>query len=62
MFVIENYHLDVAIHEEAMSSAGFREVRCLCPRSSPDGEAAHGKDFWTSFVDYPPITLIECVK
>jgi toxoflavin synthase len=61
-FVIENYHLNIAIHEEALSAAGFREVRWRRPTLSPEGEAAYKNDFWTSFLDCPPITLIECVK
>jgi toxoflavin synthase len=61
-FEIENYHLDFAIHEESLRRAGFREVRWHGPRLSPEGQAAYEKDFWTSFLDYPPITFIECVK
>jgi toxoflavin synthase len=61
-FEIENYHLGVAIHEEALISAGFREVRWHGPRLSLEGETANEKGFWTSFLDYPQITLIECVK
>ena len=61
-FEIENYHLDIAIHEEALRRAGFREVRWHGPRLSPVGQAAYEKDYWTSFLDYPPITFIECVK
>jgi ubiquinone/menaquinone biosynthesis C-methylase UbiE len=61
-FEIENYYLDVAVHEEALSSAGFREVRWHPPLLSHEGEAAYGKDFWTNFLEYPPITLLECFK
>jgi ubiquinone/menaquinone biosynthesis C-methylase UbiE len=61
-FEIENYHLDIAIHEEALRRAGFREVRWHGPRLSPDGQGAWEKDYWRSFLDYPPITLIKCVK
>ena len=61
-FDIENYYLDVAIHEAAFRSAGFQAVRWRPPRLSPEGEAAHGKNFWATFLDHPPITLIECVR
>ena len=43
---VENYHLDMAAHEEALRAAGFREVRWHRPRLSPEGEAADGRDFW----------------
>jgi ubiquinone/menaquinone biosynthesis C-methylase UbiE len=61
-FEIENYHLGIAIHEEAFRRAGFKEISWRAPRLSPDGEAALGQDFWTTFMDYPPITFIECEK
>ncbi len=60
-FDIENYYLDVAIHEEALRRAGFQEVHWHRPRLSPEGQAAYGSDFWSSFLNHPPITLIECV-
>jgi ubiquinone/menaquinone biosynthesis C-methylase UbiE len=61
-FNIENYHLDVAIHEAAFRQAGFRTVRWHAPRLSPDGLALHGAEFWSSFLEQSPIALIECVK
>jgi ubiquinone/menaquinone biosynthesis C-methylase UbiE len=61
-FEIENYYLDVSIHEQALRSAGFREIRWHGPRLSRDGEVLHGRDFWKSFLDHPPVALIECVQ
>jgi ubiquinone/menaquinone biosynthesis C-methylase UbiE len=61
-FSIENYHLDLACHEAAFQSAGFREVRWHQPRLSEEGKAAYGADFWTDLMDHPPITFIECVR
>ena len=61
-FEIENYHLSVAVHEEALRRAGFREIRWHAPRLSPDSLMAHGPDFWSDFLDYPPVAFIECVK
>jgi ubiquinone/menaquinone biosynthesis C-methylase UbiE len=61
-FTIENYHLDVAIHEQSFATAGFQSVRWHAPRLSPQGAAAYEPGFWSNFIDYPPITLIECVK
>ena len=61
-FEIENYFLDVAIHEEAFRQAGFREV-CwhppqLAPESVREGDAA----FWADFMNHSPVSFIECVK
>jgi toxoflavin synthase len=61
-FDIENYHLDVAIHEEAFRKAGFRDIRWHAPRLSPDGLLANDLEFWSTFLDHPPVTFIECVK
>src|SRR3954451_21660896 len=38
-FQVENYHLGVETHEEALRAAGFREVRWHQPRLSPQGES-----------------------
>jgi toxoflavin synthase len=61
-FSIENYHLDVATHEEELRLAGFREVRWHAPRLSPEGESTFGREFWATFMDQSPITFIECSK
>ena len=61
-FSIENYHLDVATHEEALRSAGFREIRWHPPRLSPEGESAFGRESWSVFLERSPITFLECVK
>jgi len=61
-FEIENYFLDVSVHEEMLQSAGFREIRWHRPRLSPEGKATHGLDFWKCFLDHPPIIGIECFK
>ncbi len=61
-FEIENYHLDVAAHEQALTSAGFQSVRWHKPRLSPAGEAGFERGFWAPLLDHPPMVLIECVK
>jgi ubiquinone/menaquinone biosynthesis C-methylase UbiE len=61
-FEIENYHLDADIHEDALCRAGFREIRWHAPRLSPDGLSHCEPSHWSSFLDYPPVAFIECVK
>jgi ubiquinone/menaquinone biosynthesis C-methylase UbiE len=61
-FSIENYYLDTAAHEEALRSAGFREVRWHAPRLSPQGAADHGQEFWQTFLAHPPIIFAECLR
>lgn len=60
-FSIENYHLSVATHEEALRAAGFSQVRWHPPRLSSDGEKAFGREFWTDMLERSPITFLECV-
>jgi SAM-dependent methyltransferase len=61
-FQIENYYLDVATHEWALQAAGLRAIRWHRPRVSPRGEAAHGRDYWASFLAHPPVIGLDCVK
>lgn len=61
-FEIENYHLNVAIHEEAFRQAGFRHVRWHHPRLSQDGLMSSDLEYWSSFLEQPPVAFIECVK
>lgn len=59
---ITNYHLSVATYEWALAAAGLREVRWHPPRLSPEGEAEYGLEFWSGFLQSPPITFIECSR
>ena len=61
-FDIENYHLNAATHEDAFRRAGFRQIRWHAPRLSSEGLRENDQEFWSSFLDYPPVTFIECVK
>jgi ubiquinone/menaquinone biosynthesis C-methylase UbiE len=61
-FDIENYHLDIATHEAAFRKAGFRDVRWHGPRLSAMGLTEHNREFWSSLLDHPPLTFIECTK
>lgn len=64
---IENYHLSVAAHEEAFERAGFSEVRwhppALSPEAlSPEALEDYDKQYWSTFMYFPPVTFIECVR
>ena len=61
-FEIENYYLDRDCHEEAFRAADFREFQWHKPRVSPQGQAEFGRDYWTTFVEHPPVIFIECSK
>jgi SAM-dependent methyltransferase len=56
---IVNYQLSVATHDRALEAAGLRQVRWHTPKVSPAGVAEFGKDYWTNFLQHPPITFLE---
>jgi toxoflavin synthase len=61
-FDVENYFLDVEIHENALRTAGFREIRWHQPMLSPEGEVAYGHDYWSDLLEHPPVIFIECFR
>jgi ubiquinone/menaquinone biosynthesis C-methylase UbiE len=61
-FEIENYYLDVEIHETAFRKAGFRQITWNGPKLSPEGLRAYDREFWSPFLNHSPVAFIECVK
>jgi ubiquinone/menaquinone biosynthesis C-methylase UbiE len=61
-FSIENYHLSVAVHEKAFERAGFSEVHWFPPRLSPEALEANDSGYWSTFMDFPPVAFIECIR
>ena len=59
---IENYYIDVPTHDDALLSAGFREIRWHLPQLDPEGVREFGADYWATFLECPPIAFIECIK
>lgn len=61
-FEIENYYLDVQIHEDAFQAAGFQETRWHAPQLAPQGIAEFGAEFWRPIQEHPPVTFIEIFR
>lgn len=61
-FSIENYHLDIAAHEQCLRAAGFKQIRWHGPRLSPEGRAEFGEQHWADFMNHPPAIFLECTK
>ncbi|QDU07968.1 class I SAM-dependent methyltransferase [Gimesia aquarii] len=59
---VENYYLSITTHEEALRQAGFREVVWHAPQLAPEGLQENDEEFWSSLMESPPMTFIECVK
>jgi hypothetical protein len=57
---LTNYHLSTGTHEWAFRTAGFGSVRWHAPQLSPEGEAQHGREYWSPFLEHQPVTFIEC--
>lgn len=62
IFEITNYYLSIADHEDALRSAGLRDIRWHAPRVSPEGLAEHGDAYWVEFLKYKPGICMECAK
>jgi hypothetical protein len=52
----------VAAHEEAFERAGFSEVRWHPPALSPEALKDFDRDYWSTFLDVPPVAFIECIR
>jgi toxoflavin synthase len=61
-FDIVNYHLSISTHEWALRAAGLREIHWHPPRLSPVREKESGREFWSEFLEHPPIIFLECTK
>lgn len=61
-FSIENYHLTPQSHEAAFRRAGFRQIEWHAPRISTTAIQARGSAYWSTFLDSPPVTFIECLR
>jgi SAM-dependent methyltransferase len=59
---LHNFYLSRQTYERVLRSAGLGEVRWHAPRLSPQGEAEFGRDYWTAFLEQPPIYFLECVR
>ncbi|MBA4186672.1 MAG: class I SAM-dependent methyltransferase [Planctomycetaceae bacterium] len=59
-FEIENYHLNLAAHEEALKAAGFQNIRWHGPQLSPEGQKAYGAEFWSLLLTECPVAFLEC--
>jgi SAM-dependent methyltransferase len=55
---ITNYHLSVATHERAFSSAGFRQVKWHHPDLSTPIAQSSERDHWVDFLNHPPVIFL----
>jgi hypothetical protein len=61
-FAITNYHLSIETHERAFKASGFKQVTWHDPELSPDITGDAERQYWSDFIEHPPIIFIECVK
>jgi SAM-dependent methyltransferase len=59
---ITNYHLSRATHEKVLRASGFRDLRWHSPQVSPAGVAANGREFWSAFLERPPVIFLEATR
>jgi ubiquinone/menaquinone biosynthesis C-methylase UbiE len=56
------YRWDKNTVNEALTQAGFTNIRWVMPTLSPDGEKQHGADYFADYLQQPHAVLIECIK
>ena len=61
-FAITNYHLCVETHESAFQAAGFQQVTWHDPELSTAIQDDTEHNYWSDFLEHPPVVLIECVR
>ena len=59
---IENYYLSFDTHEAVLSEAGFVDVRWHAVSLAPTTNGHFEPGYWDTFLDRPPVILLECVK
>jgi len=59
-FEIENYFLSPATLERVLKDSGFRDVRWRRPEVSAEGIATFDEPFWRTFLERPPVVVLEC--
>jgi toxoflavin synthase len=57
-----NYYLSNKCCERALASAGFHSIRWQPLRVSPAGVREQGEEFWSDFLNYPPIVIFEATR
>ena len=47
---------------KAFERAGFSEVRWHHPVLSPEALKDYDQQYWSTFLDFPPVAFIECIR
>lgn len=58
----ETFHWSKETYEEALSSAGFKEIRWIDLEVSPEGIKEYGSEFWNELLERPYLSIIEAIK
>lgn len=61
-FSFSNYHFSRTTYECALHSAGFQSIHWHQPLLSPAAIQQYGRDFWSAFLEYAPLLVIECSR
>jgi ubiquinone/menaquinone biosynthesis C-methylase UbiE len=61
-FTLTNYHYSRSTYERMLKSAGFESIRWHHSTIIPEGLERFGEDFWRTYLDHPPMVVIEAVK
>lgn len=62
MFRFEAYHYERATYEQALTQAGFSDVRWHPLALDPAGAAAMGAAYWDEYLGNPPVAGLTCTR
>jgi ubiquinone/menaquinone biosynthesis C-methylase UbiE len=54
------YHFERATYEQALTDAGFTDIRWHALRLDPEGQARFGPDYWSEYLHNPPVVGLTC--
>jgi toxoflavin synthase len=58
----DNYYFKPETFEQVLAEAGLGPVRWHNPQVSPEGNAAFDNDYWSVFLNEPPVTFFDCIR
>ncbi len=61
-FQLENYHLDIAVHDRVFRQTGFSVLEWRPVELAPGEATGPNRHFWNEFFVDPPVILLHCNK
>ncbi len=60
--IFDNYHWMKKTYEEALTAAGFKDIKWCSIKVSKKGIEKFGSQFWNGYLKQPGVVVFECHK